>query len=351
MTSLREHNRQFEGWLGEQCSLVKSDIAWKHERMKVSAFIFLRATFFRWSKTIEKICPECGHAPRLLAVGDIHLENFGVWRDRDSRLVWGVNDFDEVARMPCAFDLVRLATSALLSGRIDLSGEAMTEAILSGYRRGLASPTPVLLDRDNAWMRPLVMCAESDRIKFWKDIAAEESIDPPDAARLAMLDSLPRRAQATRFIRRSKKGGGALGKPRFAVVAAWRGGDVVREAKAITPSAWDWAHGKRGSLARGLDMARSDSRAPDPFLAVHPGFMVRRLAPDNRKIEFEDKAALRLSARILEMMGQELGSLHGEQDSGAVLAWINSRKGAWLPDAAKRAAAAVEADYESWRRP
>jgi hypothetical protein len=328
---------------------VKSDLAWKHERMTVSAFIFLRATFFRWAKTIEKTCPGCADAPRLLAVGDIHLENFGVWRDRDGRLVWGVNDFDEVARMPCAFDLVRLATSALLSGHVDLSGEAITEAILSGYRRGLSNPSPVLLDRDNAWMRPLVMCTESDRVKFWKDIAAEKSVEPPDAARVAMLESLPRRADAARFILRRKKGGGSLGKPRFAVVAAWRGGDVVREAKAITPSAWDWAHGKRGSVARGLDMARGDSRAPDPFMAAHPGFTVRRLAPDNRKIEFDDKAALKLSARILEMMGQELGSLHGEQDAAAVLTWLKSHKGAWLLDAAKRAAASVEADYESWR--
>jgi hypothetical protein len=349
MTSFRQHNREFESWLGDQCSLVRSDIAWKHERMKVSPFIFLRATFFRWAKTIETICPECADAPRLMAVGDIHLENFGVWRDRDGRLVWGVNDFDEVTRTPCAFDLVRLATSALLSGHVDLSGEAMTAAILGGYRRGLASLSPVLLDRDNAWMRPLVMCTESDRVKFWDDIAAEKSVEPPETARVAMLESLPRRAEVTRFIRRSKKGGGALGKPRFAVVAAWRGGDVVREAKALTPSAWDWAHGKRGSVARGLDMARSDSRAPDPFLAVHPGYIVRRLAPDNRKIEFEDKAALKLSGRILEMMGQELGSLHGEQDAAAVRADLKRRKGDWLLEAAKRAAAFVEADYESWR--
>jgi len=160
---------------------------------------------------------------------------------------------------------------------------------------------------------------------------------------------LPRRADVTRFIRRTRKGSGALGKPRFAVIAAWRGGDVVREAKAATPSAWDWAHGKQGSASRGLDMARGTSRAPDPFLGIHPGYIVRRLAPDNRKIEFEDKAALKLSARILEMMGQELGALHGEQDAGAVIAWLKTRKSAWLLDAAKQAARAVEADYASWR--
>ena len=52
---------------------------------------------------------------RVLAVGDIHLENFGTWRDADGRLVWGVNDFDEAAQMPYVLDLVRLAASALLA--------------------------------------------------------------------------------------------------------------------------------------------------------------------------------------------------------------------------------------------
>ena len=57
------------------------------------------------------------------------MENFGTWRDTEGRLVWGVNDFDEVARMPYALDLVRLITSVLVAKRenglaIDASGAA-----------------------------------------------------------------------------------------------------------------------------------------------------------------------------------------------------------------------------------
>ena len=73
--------------------------------------------------------------PRVLGVGDLHVENFGTWRDAEGRLVWGVNDFDEVARMPYAVDLTRLVTSAVLAKRenglaID-PGEAAT-AVLEG---------------------------------------------------------------------------------------------------------------------------------------------------------------------------------------------------------------------------
>ena len=65
------------------------------------------APIWRWAETILEVCPDLAGAAAVLAVGDIHLENFGTWRDGDGRLVWGVNDFDEAARMPYALDLVR----------------------------------------------------------------------------------------------------------------------------------------------------------------------------------------------------------------------------------------------------
>jgi hypothetical protein len=43
--------------------------------------------------------PENAGAPVVTGVGDLHVENFGTWRDADARLVWGVNDFDEAAVM------------------------------------------------------------------------------------------------------------------------------------------------------------------------------------------------------------------------------------------------------------
>jgi hypothetical protein len=35
------------------------------------------------------------------------------------------------------------------------------------------------------------------------------------------------------------KGGGSLGRARYVAIAEWRGGHILREAKAIVPSAWD----------------------------------------------------------------------------------------------------------------
>ena len=64
--------------------------------MKEGPFPFLRATFYRWAQTWPEVSPETFAAPVALAVGDLHVENFGTWRDVEGRLIWGVNDFDEV---------------------------------------------------------------------------------------------------------------------------------------------------------------------------------------------------------------------------------------------------------------
>src|SRR3954469_2387806 len=105
--SFREDNEAFDEWLADQCDVVRADIEYKHHRMKIDPFIFLRATYFRWARKIGDWCPKLMDAPQVLSVGDLHVENFGTWNDADGRLVWGVNDFDEAAVMPYVLDLLR----------------------------------------------------------------------------------------------------------------------------------------------------------------------------------------------------------------------------------------------------
>jgi len=68
------------------------------------------------------------------------VENFGTWRDREGRLVWGVNDFDEAFALPYTNDLVRLALSAHLAisaNHLALRPADACEAIVKGYAKGL----------------------------------------------------------------------------------------------------------------------------------------------------------------------------------------------------------------------
>src|SRR6185369_3033583 len=99
--------------------------------------------FFRWAERWPIVCPTLARAPRVLGVADLHIENFGSWRDAESRLVWGVNDFDEAYPVPYTNDLVRLAVSVrLASARLALpiGSRAIASALLEGYARGLEGP-------------------------------------------------------------------------------------------------------------------------------------------------------------------------------------------------------------------
>ena len=343
-------NKAYEAWLKTQCAVVKKDLAYKHERMKLDAFTFLRATFFRWAGTIESLCPALKHAPALPAVGDVHLENFGTWRDGEGRLIWGINDFDEATVMPYAFDLLRLATSVRLAPGMPIGNREAAAAIIGGYRRGLHQPRPTMLDEQETWMRPLVACSDADRRQFWQEIEALPPAKPPGAVVKLLKRSLPSGASHLRFAAR-RKGAGGLGRPRYVVSAEWQGGRILREARALVPSAWDWAHGVSDPRSRFLELATGRHRAPDPTLEVRQHFILRRIAPDSRKVELSDGAGRKVTAALLEAMGFDLGAIHAASGSKhrAVLRDLDSRPPDWLREATKAAVAAVTEDFEAWK--
>jgi len=352
--SFRKDNDAFEAWLAKQCDVVKKDVDYKHRRMKESPFIFLRATYFRWARKIGDWCPELMDAPQVLSVGDLHLENFGTWRDADGRLVWGINDFDEAAMMPYVLDLVRLATSIQLAPELEISNRRAAAALLKGYRRGLDNPQPALLFEGETWLRPYAEPAEGKPEKFWDEVAKYPKATPPPGVAQALIASLPKGVdkQTVRLCRIPRKGGGSLGRPRYAAVGYWRGGQVLREAKALVPSAWTWANGpKRSPKSNFLALADGRYRAPDPFLQVRGRFIFRRIAADSAKIEFGADAGSKLHLDLLRAMGFDLASIHAAGAGGgkALKADLKARKPGWLSAAATVAADAVKRDYREWR--
>src|SRR5258705_5683112 len=151
-----ESTQAYDRWLAQRLRIVKRDLKLKHRRMAQDPFCFLRGSFYRWAEVWPQLCTQLAAAPRVLGIGDLHVENFGTWRDGEGRLVWGINDFDEAASLPYTIDLVRLASSAILAAEaehFELAPEAICESILDGYRRGIESKgAPFVLAEQNAWM-------------------------------------------------------------------------------------------------------------------------------------------------------------------------------------------------------
>src|SRR5664280_3383646 len=98
--------------------------------MAARAFPFLRATYYRWAQTWQEICPELISGPVVLSVADLHVENYGTWRDLEGRLVWGINDFDEAFQLPWAADVLRLATSAVIAIAVSYTHLRAHETVL-----------------------------------------------------------------------------------------------------------------------------------------------------------------------------------------------------------------------------
>ena len=346
-------NAAYEKWLTERLGgeRVRGDLLYKREKIAGDAFTFLRGTYWRWSETVLTLCPELADAPSLPAIGDVHLENYGIWRDADERLVWGLNDFDEAAVMPYTLDLARLAASALLADPTGgLSAREICNVLLAGYRDGLSDPRPVILERDFEDLRTWILSREESREKFWGNLEALLKKPAPPRYVAVIKSTLPDPDMPLRTAHR-RAGVGSLGRPRWVAMGEWRGGPVVREAKALLPSAWNLSHAPHDRSIRVAELIASPHRAPDPSQRVADDIVVRRLAPHARKLELGPKTRSSLSTRILRLMAFEIGNLHAADARivRGIEADLARRLEGWLRSAVKRAAAQTRSDWEDWR--
>lgn len=361
--------RDYERWMKRRLAangqaLDRGDLRDKHRTMakkkRKHAFGFLRATYYRWAQLWPELCAGEAAAPRVLAVGDLHLENFGTWRDIEGRLCWGINDFDEAYGLAYTNDLVRLITSAMLaeraSNKFNEAPAAMARAILEGYAERLAAgPKPFVLEEKHPALRAMAFFGEKEPAKFWDNIAEDSKPRraPPKVQKL-LLRSMPERGLTVDFLHREGAGLGSLGRPRHLARAKWRGGLVAHEAKALIPSAAAWAAGERAPRSRAdrlLKAATRAARCPDPFLKMRDNWVLRRLAPRSSKIAIDNLPPKAKPLLLLGQMGKELANIHLATDGAAarILRDLGARKRGWLEAAARRMAAQVLADWKEWQ--
>jgi uncharacterized protein (DUF2252 family) len=356
---VREVTGRYEAWLRASVPVViENDLDFKHQQMSAGVFPFLRATFYRWSQRWVALCPKLTTSPAVLGVGDLHVENYGTWRDGEGRLVWGINDFDEATVLPYTVDLVRLATSAALAAgghQLAVGHADGAAAILAGYERGLQEGgKPFVLAEHHHELRALASTALRDPVRFWTKMDALPAARVeryPGTATDVVTAALPEGAEAV-SVRSRRAGLGSLGRPRLAALAQWRGGRVARECKAMLPSAWDWATTGDAHGWHYAEIVERAVRSPDPATAVRGDWLVRRLAPDCIRIELSDLPADRDEVLLLRAMGYELANVHlGTAGAApAILADLDRRHPDWLLAAAERMAADTEADWDDWRR-
>ncbi len=361
--SICQATKSYESWLGKQLPIVEGDLRDKHQLLEEDPFSFLRGTFYRWLQRFPELCPEAWQAPKVLAVGDLHVANFGTWRDEQGELVWGINDFDEAALLPYALDLVRLATSLGLARsdpalkiKIDLA-EAC-EAILEGYREGLEKGgEPFVVDKHREWLREAY--AESGRSPddYWNKLRDEENEvlkkkRIPSGVIRKLEAALGSKDSEYEVRHRRKAGVGSLGRPRYTAVAQAQEGFRAREAKALIASAAVWAkRAPKGERHPYEQLLARAVRRRDPRVRVYKRWVVRALGPDSRRIEFSELGPVHDERRLLRAMGWETANVHlGTHEAiAAVLEDLKQRDKGWLERDAQRMIRNTTEDWSDWK--
>jgi hypothetical protein len=369
MRSIIESTRAFEAWMQKRTDVSGRLVKKKHRKMAAGPFPFLRATFYRWVERWPEVCPRLAERDEdvLLVVGDLHVENFGVWRDSRQRLVWGVNDFDDACELPFTSDLVRLGASVLLAAAqfgLDVSTNRVCALLIAGYRAGLRTEgQPILLsDNPRSALVKLTRGTQEDPKTFWK-----KKLDPKVNPRIDAADlpkgledmfraSFQPRADLTFREQKSPGGLGSLGRRRFTAVATSNGVRDAREAKALVPSAQYWSAGKDRMPSQTATLLQHAIRDPDPHFQVHDDWLIRQLAPDIAKIEMPENARdkrLALAPDLLRLMGRETANIHlGSRSRGVLEKQLNrlDHDELWFAAATDRMAACTRKDHAKWAK-
>lgn len=217
--------------------------------------------------------------------------------------------------------------------------------------------------------------AHHDPTGEWDEIRKHEETPPPEDLEVLhlLLTSLSQGARPKVF-QQPLKGLGALGRPRWTVIANWHGGLVAREAKAAAPSAAAMPARPVRRTSDHRRIAAEARRAPDPAFLITERWVVRRLSPEARKIELgnflppSEKAGPQATSSasggkparpdpatgqlaLLRAMGAEVANVHAgtAHDPDALLAWLAGATDGWLFKAAELASEQIARDHTAFR--
>ncbi len=347
-----EITADFESWLAGHLDVVPAGVAEKHRVMARSELSFLRGSYYLWLVRVAERMPEVLRRAAVPAVGDLHVENFGTWRDHDQVRRWGVNDLDELAHGAWLLDLLRLATSAAVSAHLHLGHREIVEELLATYAASEPGVAVDIADHGAHHLAALVpVFADPDT--FYAGLAAgAPTTVPPDVARAAATVAEPG-WQPTWH--EHEAGTGSLGHRRAVGVGPAADGTLhAREAKQLGPGTALWAADRI-----------AHPPVPDPSLygrvqtaLLGPAgatrveeWQVRDLAPDVVRIELSGLPG-HDARRLLRSMARATADVHGSDPAAGRAA--RSEAGTMSPEdlagLVAEMASVTSADLAVWRQ-
>jgi len=132
----------------------------RYARMLASPFAFLRGS----AAVMAADLAASGNTSSInvAACGDMHVSNFGVFASAERKLIFGINDFDEAHWGAWEWDLKRLTTSIVSSGRfVSFSDKVCEDAIYAAV---------------NSYRKHMKDYAEMGYLQLWYETMSEKAI-------------------------------------------------------------------------------------------------------------------------------------------------------------------------------
>ena len=169
----------------QNATRIKTLLPVRMARMAASQFAFLRGSAAIMASDLAS-SPSTGI--EVMACGDMHLANFGLFGSAERNLVFAINDFDEAHIGPWEWDLKRLAASAAVA------------AIFIGGNRDHAENAARAVVK--AYIKRLRRYARMGFLEVWYDLIDERKIldaAPPHLRR--RVEAIVDRARARGHVR------------------------------------------------------------------------------------------------------------------------------------------------------
>lgn len=331
----------------------------KFDKLAGSPYAFFRGTALLFYRDMAG---DDAWMPTVLALGDVHPENFGVMPNADNVPIFAVNDFDEAYYAPFTWDLKRGAVGFMVAAD-EVAGygrkrqRKIVRGFVSGYieairgfaEEGTEQDREMRIDNAPKLIRELIEDAHEDRAEWLADdyldefkcgfrsddelvpvsarreefqaaidrLITENGIDPPPrAGRMRVKDVAIRRGQGT----------ASLGLDRYYTLIegprADGTDDLIVEFKQARPSAlaglvpptgYDvGASGERIAHAQTVQLVRGD-RFYGSVELDGMSFMARERAPYRDDIDLEDLSKSEWKS-YAEICGQSLAHAHALSD-------------------------------------
>lgn len=336
---------------------ASDELAAKMRKMREGGpFVFLRGTADLFYRDMAALPATATLTQKVLLNGDAHLGNFACFADGGGRVIFALNDFDEAASGPAAWDLRRLATSLVLVGRAaklddkDIASaiDAMVEAYLtrlSAFAAG-ESPRRFALDHDNTQgeVRDCIdKAARQPRDKFLdkssrskdghRSFKDDKLLQPVEAATQAALlrgvadyarsTGRPPAFLAVKDLRQKLESGvGSLGRLRYWALVEGKTpaneDDVLLELKQAAPASLRGGEPTGTASSRDaqrvLDAMQKQLVSPDPLAgAVHAGgidYVLREKPPQQADFDTDQLDKPKRLAQAAALAGSALAHAH-----------------------------------------